>query len=236
MLQQTQVSRVLSKYEEFISAFPEWSALARASVSEVLAVWKGMGYPRRALALRKIAATVTEEHGGELPAVYEKLVALPSIGEATACSILAFAFGKPTVFIETNIRAVFIRFFFEGSESVRDREIRPLVDITLDRRNPRKWYYALMDYGVQLKKTDPSLLAKSAHYRKQSPFRGSTRELRSRILSLVASNPGISDYSIRHHVKDEPEKVTLCLSALRREGFIEKNGRGYAIAGEDIRT
>jgi A/G-specific adenine glycosylase len=134
-----------------------------------------MGYSRRALALKEIARIVIERFGGELPSDYDVLISLPSIGKATASSILAFAFGKPGVFIETNIRAVFLELFFEGSESVSDSEIIPLIEETQDTENPRKWYYALMDFGVYLKKKNRNLLKQSTLYKVQSPFRGSNR-------------------------------------------------------------
>ncbi len=230
MLQQTQVSRVLVKYPEFMSAFPDWESLARAPLSSVLEAWKGMGYARRALALKKIAGIVLDEYGGRLPGDYEALVRLPSVGKATAGSILAFAFGVPMAVIETNIRAVFIHFFFDGRDNVRDADIEPLVESTLDRRNPRKWYYALMDYGVYLKKRDRSLLGKSAHYRKQPRFRGSTRETRSRILALVSGRPGITRQAIRASLDAEQEKTNLCIDALAKEGFLVKQGRGFRIS------
>ena len=77
---------------------------------------------------------------------------LPGIGPYTAAAILTFAFNVPTVFIETNIRAVFIHTFFGDRTDVSDKEILPLIEQMLDRKDPRKWYWALMDYGVMLKK------------------------------------------------------------------------------------
>jgi A/G-specific adenine glycosylase len=104
MLQQTQVGRVIEKYEQFLSAFPDFASLALAPLREVLAIWQGLGYNRRAIALKHIAVEVMIAHNGLLPSSEEALLRMPGIGKATASSITAFAFNKPSVFIETNIR------------------------------------------------------------------------------------------------------------------------------------
>ena len=182
MLQQTQVDRVIEKYALFIVRFPDVASLAKATLKEVLEVWQGLGYSRRAISLLKLAGTILSEYQGKLPADAEELVKLPGIGRATAGCLLAFAFRKPSVFIETNIRRVFIHHFFQDGEGVRDDEIIPLVEATLDRSNPRDWYYALMDYGSQLKKEIENPNKKSAHYTRQAPFENSDRKIRGAIL------------------------------------------------------
>ncbi|NUN23224.1 MAG: A/G-specific adenine glycosylase, partial [Candidatus Jettenia caeni] len=152
MLQQTQVQRVIGKYESFIQVFPNFYSLSRAPLKMVLKEWQGLGYNRRAMALKRIAQKVIEEFGGVLPSSVDALITFPGIGRATASAISAFAFHKPTVFIETNIRRVFIHSFFHDETNIKDTEIILLVEKTLDVSNPRNWYYALMDYGVMLKK------------------------------------------------------------------------------------
>lgn len=152
MLQQTQTYRVLPKYEQFIHEFSSFHSLAAASLRDVLSVWQGLGYNRRGKLLHEASQIIVTTYGGRLPDDQHVLVTLPGIGPATAASVSSFAFNKPTVFIETNIRSVFIHSFFSNEEKVSDRQIMPLVAQTLDHRNPREWYYALMDYGVMLKK------------------------------------------------------------------------------------
>ena len=147
MLQQTQVERVAVKYREFLERFPDFESLAHAPKSEVLLAWQGLGYNRRAIALQGAAQRVIEEYGGRLPADVETLATFPGIGKATAAAICAYAFNMPVVYIETNIRRIFIHFFFQDREGVRDDEILPLVERALDRENPREWYSALMEYG-----------------------------------------------------------------------------------------
>ncbi|MEK7079017.1 MAG: A/G-specific adenine glycosylase, partial [Patescibacteria group bacterium] len=113
MLQQTQVARVMVKFPIFIDQFSNFKELATASTKDILQVWQGMGYNRRALYLKKIAEIVITQYKGKLPDDPAILDTFPGIGEATAASIVAFAFNKPLVFIETNIRRVFIHLFFE---------------------------------------------------------------------------------------------------------------------------
>ncbi|MBT8334156.1 MAG: A/G-specific adenine glycosylase, partial [Deltaproteobacteria bacterium] len=166
MLQQTQTIRVAEKFEPFITAFPDFNSLARARFAEILTVWKGLGYNRRAKYLQDIAQMVIQQYGGSLPDDPDTLRLFPGIGPATAASICAFAYNAPTVFLETNIRTVFIHFFFAEKTTVHDRDILPLVEQTLDSQRPREWYYALMDYGVMLKKTIGNLGRRSSHYTK----------------------------------------------------------------------
>lgn len=230
MLQQTQVERVIDKYHEFLRAFPDFQTLARSSPGQVITLWKGLGYNRRALALRKTVLEVTNQFNGTLPSSPEQLVTLPGIGKATAASICAFAFNRPVVFIETNIRRVFIHFFFSDRQDVHDDEILPLVEKTLVRSNPRRWYSALMDYGAMMKRTMANPNLKSAHYQRQSPFEGSRRQLRGRVLGEVIKNSGISEPLLVTLLGADPEKVREVLSSLQKEGFLKKRGRGYTFA------
>jgi A/G-specific adenine glycosylase len=230
MLQQTQVDRVTEKYLQFIKVFPDVSTLARAPLKTILKVWQGLGYNRRALALKKIAQIVAKQYNSKIPRSLDELVEFPGIGQATASEILAFAFNQPTVFIETNIRSVFIHFFFPDREDVSDDEILPLVEKTLDCSNPRKWYYALMDYGVTLKKryTNPS--RKSAHYNKQSPFNGSNRQVRGKILRFLTAKSYSSAGELSQQLNLPLGKVRSNLITLEQEGFIRRSGQRLTIA------
>ena len=229
MLQQTQVERVTTKYAEFITAFPDFTSLAHASLQEVLRVWQGMGYNRRAVALKEIAVRVIRDFNGMLPDSVDVLATLPGIGMATASSICAFAFNQPVVFIETNIRRVFIHFFFQDKQHVADRDILLLVEKTLNRRNPRTWYSALMDYGVLLKRQFPGINKKSAQYQKQSPFQGSNRQMRGKMLKTLIEGPATAA-AIARMLKIDAGQAGQLLSQLRKEGFIIKKGTRYFIA------
>lgn len=230
MLQQTQTGRVKEKYEEFITAFPDFNALAEAPLQKVLAVWQGMGYNRRAVALKELARAVVDRFGGKLPPSPEELMTLPGIGRYTASALAAFAFNKPSVLIETNIRTVFIHFFFHDRSGITDKEILPLVEKTLDREHPRDWYNALMDYGVMLKTLHPNPGRKSAHYKKQSPFMGSNRQLRGALLKALVAAPGLSEQKLLRLISAPPEKIKAALVELREEGFIKKRGRTFLVS------
>ncbi len=230
MLQQTQTERVGEKYKQFIASFPDFASLAHAPLREILRVWQGLGYNRRAVALKKAAQTVMTKFHGDLPSSPEALISLSGIGRATACAICAFAFNEPVVFIETNIRRVFIHCFFQGRQGIKDAEILPLVAKTLDTSNPRKWYFGLMDYGAMLKKQHQNPNRKSAHYQKQPPFEGSNRQIRGMILKLLTAESPLSHREIAERLGKDPERVKGNLTQLQEEGFIRKDRAGFAIA------
>ncbi len=229
MLQQTQTQRVTEKYEHFISTFPDFISLAAAPLREVIAVWQGLGYNRRALYLQRIAQQVINEHNGILPDSPDVLVDFPGIGKATAASICAFAFNKPTIFIETNIRTVFIHFFFLHEAKVHDNQLFPLIEQTVDKINPRHWYYALMDYGVMLKNKFPNPSRKSVHHTKQSKFEGSDRQIRGLILKQLADFPQLNFQQLASLIDRDEERIQKMLFDLCKEGFIKKQRQFFSI-------
>jgi len=188
MLQQTQVGRVLTKYPEFIQRFPDFKSLATAPLTDVLRIWQGMGYNRRAKYLYDSAKEIMSQYKGVLPNDIEKLESLPGIGPATAGSIACFAFNAPTIFIETNIRRSILLHFFEDVTEVSDLQVRTVVEECMKHiqksRNisPREWYWALMDYGTYLKTVVDNPNKRSKHYVKQSKFEGSDRQIRGALL------------------------------------------------------
>ncbi len=230
MLQQTQVSRVIPKYEAFMRLFPDVEALAAASLAEVLSAWSGLGYNRRAKSLKNAAETIVAEHCGRVPDTLEALTALPGIGHATAAQILAFAFGVPVPFIETNIRSVYIHEFFGDAEGIPDSAILPLVEATLDRDDPRTWYYAIMDYGTHLKATLPNPSRRSAHHAKQSKFEGSLRQVRGALLRELTVRPGQGLDALVFATGFELDRVSTALDALLAEGFLGESDGLYRIA------
>ncbi|MFX1274771.1 MAG: winged helix-turn-helix transcriptional regulator [Promethearchaeota archaeon] len=220
MLQQTQTGRVSEKYLEFKKKFPDFKTLASAPLEDVLKIWQGLGYNRRAIALKKIAEIIIEDYDGKLPEKVEILKKFPQIGHNTASSIIAFVFNKPVVFIETNIRRVYIYFFFPKKKTIDDREILPLVEKTLDVKNPKEWYYALMDYGVMLKKQHPELNKRSAHYRKQASFKGSNRQIRGKILKLLIKQSEITQMELLEKLNIDKKKLNAILTQMEKEGFL----------------
>jgi len=230
MLQQTQVERVKSKYAEFLAAFPALADLASAPLADVLKIWQGLGYNRRAIALKRCAEEIISRHGGQFPRTTEELESLPGIGPYTARAVAAFAFGTAEPLIETNIRTVFIHFYFHGRDKVSDREIMPLIAATLDRHNPREWYYALMDYGVWLKQLHTNPGRRSRHHVKQSRFEGSNRQLRSRLLRAVIASPEISAAELADQLEVLRCDVERNLAAMEQEGFLYLTNSRYAVS------
>lgn len=229
MLQQTQVPRVSIKFPAFLSRFPTLHDLAHASLTEVILAWQGLGYNRRAKYLLETARILQDDFHGTIPQDPQILVRLPGIGPATAASLIVFTYNIPLVFIETNIRRTFIHHFFSEECTIHDRDIVPLLEATLDRENPREWYYALMDYGSHLGKTIPNPNAKSVHYAMQKPFRGSDRELRGNILRMLGSGACQFDMIVQK-LNEDPSRVEKILQLLQKEGMICEDNYYWNIA------
>ncbi len=229
MLQQTQVSRVMQKFGPFVERFPDWATLASARLVEVLAQWQGLGYNRRAKFLHQCAASVMQLHHGALPADPNLLAGLPGIGRNTAGAVCAFAFNQPVVFIETNIRRVFLHFFFSDAEGIHDRELMPWIEAALDRDEPRRWYWALMDYGAVLKSQVTNPNRRSAHYTRQSPFEGSRRQIRGAVVRMFADGAARTLEQIRTNLDvAHDERLAGIVEELVVEEFLIRSGERYA--------
>lgn len=226
MLQQTQTSRVVYKFDQWMSKFPDFETLSQASVQEVLFYWQGLGYNRRGLALHDFAKRIVAEFSGIVPEDPEVLKTFKNIGPNTAGSICAFAFNKPVTFIETNIRTVFMYEFFKNQKNIEDKQLLPLIKATIDEENAREWYYALMDYGVYLKKELKVSNAASKHYTKQSKFVGSRRQVRGLIIKILSRVGEISLHELHDLVFLEFPNNMHCLENiiqdLCKDGFLEK--------------
>ncbi|MDD5040054.1 MAG: A/G-specific adenine glycosylase [Patescibacteria group bacterium] len=229
MLQQTQVPRVAKKYSEFIHAFPSIRSLANAPLKRIVRVWQGMGYNRRALSLKKLSREIVRLHHGSVPRTAEELVRLPGLGNATANAVLVYAYNEPVVFIETNIRAAFIHHFFPHRAAVADKDLAPFVAAALDRRNPRRWYSALMDYGAWVKKEFKNPGRKSAFYSRQPKFEGSNRQVRGAIIRALSARTLDLD-AVAKEAGFGKIRIQKALSELRAEGFIRRQGARYRIA------
>jgi A/G-specific adenine glycosylase len=230
MLQQTQVSRVLEKYAEWMKRFPTPEVLAAASLQEVLLVWKGLGYPRRAKYLYQIAQMVA---CGEVSlgnnVTPEYLDTLPGIGPYTARAIYTFTQNKREVFIETNIRTIFTHHFFSDKESVTDAELLLYIEKSLPENKYKEWYWALMDYGSHLKQSGVRINSRSTHYRKQTPFKGSMREVRSAVLhSLTISKNGKVTQDF-FKLPFSRQQIENALASLVSDGLIQIKRRRYTI-------
>ncbi len=234
MLQQTQVSRVEGYWRRFLEAFPTLDALAAASASDVLLLWQGLGYNRRALALKKTADWCAEHNAGKLPETDEQLQALPGVGPATAAGVMAFARNMPACYIETNVRTVFLHELFADADRVSDRELKPYVldagALAFEQVGARVWYYALLDWGAHLKTVVANPSRRSAHYARQSAFEGSHRQKRSFVLRCVlASDAGVDPADVLYRLNEseraagrepvDPDGFKAIVGELIDEGF-----------------
>lgn len=224
MLQQTQVNRVIDKFTGFITHFPDRESLAKATLTEVLEEWSGLGYNRRAKYLHDFALLTSDK---PFPMTLEELLAHKGIGKNTAAAILVYAYDQKQVFVETNIRTVMLHHFFGDAPKVSDKEILTVVKDTLPEGSWREWYWALMDYGSYLKNNGVSHLNRATAYKKQSAFKGSLRELRSTILRFLLDNGGATEGAIRGAVNDD--RYTLALKGLQKDGLVDENGGHYTI-------
>jgi len=228
MLQQTQVSRVIPYYQSFLKRFPTIQSLEKGTNREVFEAWQGLGYNRRALYLKRLAEIVNNRYDNKIPTDHNALIKLPGVGPNTAGAILAFAFNRPTVFIETNIRSVFIHEFFPRRKKISDAELLFYIEQTLDRKNPRLWYWALMDYGVMLKAKYPNPSRKSRHHLRQSPFKGSDRELRGEILHLLLQKT-YREQALEKKLDKAPGRIKKIIATLLKEKLIQKRGNFFYI-------
>jgi A/G-specific adenine glycosylase len=231
MLQQTQVKRVLPFYAKFTKRFPTAEKLAKAPLSEVLKMWSGLGYNRRAKYLHEAAKIISKDGWKEK---------LPGVGPYTKAAVDTFAFNKPNVFIETNIRTVFLHHCFhsnilQNNRTIADKELLPLVAEALKRSNmqPRDFYAALMDYGAHLKRSGVRLNVKSKHYTKQSKFEGSARQLRGAIVRELLKKPAtLAQLKQKLPVSRKLARgeLEVELARLMREGMLVKHRQVFAVS------
>ncbi len=219
-MQQTQVDRVIPKFEAFMERFPGVQDLAAASLAEVLTQWQGLGYNRRAKYLRLCALAVVEQYGGQFPQEERLLLKLPGIGPYTASALQAFAFNQPTLMIETNIRAVYIHHFFSDQTQVSDQALKPVIKQSLYTQDPRLWYSALMDYGSTLKKLLPNPSRKSKHHTKQSQFQGSSRQVRGEIIRVLSTQPALSVQELYNQLTSNVKFYDQALDQLVQESLV----------------
>jgi A/G-specific adenine glycosylase len=230
MLQQTQVERVVPKYQTFLKRFPTTKALAEAPLKDVLIAWQGLGYNRRAKALKQATEIVRSTRSGRWPSTYEELLALPGVGPYTAGAVSAFAYNKSIPIIETNIRTVYLHHFFSQETDVSEAALLAKVTATLDTNNPRAWYYALMDYGSYLKRQVGNLNHQTTSYTKQSSFSGSDRQLRGIIIRLLSTSDTVSYAKMKQATSAFSDlRLDAQLERLTKEGMIVKEGRSYQL-------
>lgn len=239
MTQQTQVSRVVPKWVGFLDTFPTPSACADAPLGDVLRMWQGLGYPRRARDLHRTATIVTERYGGALPDTLEGLLALPGIGRYTARAVLAFAFERDVGVVDTNVARVLAR---TGGERLTPSAAQRIADESVPEGYGWAWNQAMIDLGARLCRPAPKCgtcpLASSCVWhrggnigpdpavgsagvsRRQAPYAGSDRQARGRILAVLAGG-GV--------VECEPDDRIV--AGLLADGLVVIGPTGLALPG-----
>ena len=225
MLQQTQAERVVPKYNAFLKQYPTLASLGEATYRDVLLLWSGLGYNRRAKYLLDIA----ESTSGRLPKTYMELILLPGIGPYTAAAIMNFAHEKATPMIETNIRTAYLHHYFKDQCNVSDKELLKYVERTMDTDNPKEWFNALMDHGAYLKGRYGNSNIRSAHYKKQSAFKGSNREVRGAILRTLLSEKKVTALSLNKELQRNIALIEKILKTLEKEQLILRKNKSYIL-------
>jgi A/G-specific adenine glycosylase len=214
----------------FIKRFPTVRALAEAPLRDVLVLWQGLGYNRRAKALHDASRAIVANHDGKVPCDEEILRTLPGIGPYTAGAVCAFAYNTPVVILETNIRTVLLHELFPYRREVPDSELHDVVSTLLDARHAREWYWALMDYGAYLKKHGVRVNTLSKQYVKQTPFKGSLREVRGAVLKTLSRDGAHTIYTLIQKNPFTRDKLERSVASLARDGLIRKKGTRWHLA------
>jgi A/G-specific adenine glycosylase len=237
MSQQTQLLRVVPKYNAWIEKFPKIEFLANAKLSDVLQYWSGLGYNRRALNLKKTAEIIVEKYHCKFPQSEAELKSLPGIGKYTARAVLCFAFDKQITVVDTNVRKVIMTQIInlgigdvsklslaDGYSGARDfgikeHVIEDIAEQLLPKGRAYEWNQALMDYAAAVLKNEKIPIPK------QSKFTGSRRYFRGQILKLLLQNKSMSLFELgpllkKDYSENESEWLQKILEELMQEGFI----------------
>jgi A/G-specific adenine glycosylase len=241
MLQQTQVPRVLARYEPFLEQFPTAAACCASSVGDVIAAWSGLGYNRRAVNLHRCAVAVCERHGGRLPDDLESLLALPGIGPYTARAVLVFAYERDIGLVDTNAGRFVARALAGGA--LPPKEAQAVADRAVPKGLGWEWGQAVFDLGALVcTKREPSCercpISRHCAWRRaghprpdpiagsagisatQSTFDGSFRQGRGRLLARLTEGPVPTDaIAEASGWPSDPERAAQAAAALVADGL-----------------
>lgn len=250
MLQQTQVSRVLIKYREFLTAFSDIKSLAEASTSDVIKTWKGLGYNRRALFLQKTAKAIVSDYNSTFPQDIKTLISLPGVGDYTARAVLSFAFKKPVPMMDTNHRRFYQRVYF-GLETKKDKELLVLAQQVLPKKHAYDFNQALMDFGSLICKTKkptceicplkksclayPDILSeeynssqkiKKNNKKKSLPFKQTDRFIRGKIIDELRKHDDCLIKDIINIFKNfDKNRINKVIVGLEKDSLIVKENK-----------
>ncbi len=228
MLQQTQVKRVVMYYEKWISKWPSVEALASATLPEVLQMWMGLGYNNRALNLHKTARKIVDEFDGDVLQAMKQYQELPGIGKYTSQAVQIFSANADLVTVDTNIRRIFIS-EFALPITTTDKQLWSIAEACLPLGKSREWHNALMDYGALHLTAQKTGIEPKTH---QSPFEGSTRQIRAKILRCLLQKP-TSPTALEHALQLDQERLRPILEKMTREKMIIKRSNLYHLKVEN---
>jgi len=251
MLQQTQVARVIERWERFLGRFPTAAACAASATADVIDEWSGLGYNRRAVFLHRLSVAVTDEHGGSFPTDLKTLLALPGIGPYTARAVRVFAFEQPDAVLDTNVARILAR---THGRTLAAREAQELADVNLG-EDPWIWNQALLDVGagyctarnptcercpfqavcewVASDRPEPDPASGSAGVStKQSTFGGSDRQGRGKLVKALRVGPvRRADLAAAMGWPDDPERAERVADTLVRDGLVDQRDGTYRLPG-----
>ncbi len=240
MLQQTQVARVIPKYHAFLDAYPTTAACAAAPLADVLRLWQGLGYPRRARNLQLAARHVDDVHGGRFPDSLDALLALPGVGPYTARAVLAFAFERDVAVVDTNIARVLARV---AGHRLTPKQVQAAADALVPHGDGWAWNQCLMDLGATLCRPgvpqcaacplrpicawhgegdDPAIGSAGVSVA-QSRFDGSDRQARGRLIKALGEQP-LDLAAIGGVMQRSPDRAAALLDGLVADGLVVVTG------------
>ena len=224
MLQQTQTSRVVPKYEAFIQRFPTLESLVNSENVDVLQLWSGLGYNRRALWLKGAAEQI--HLLGSFPRNSKELKKIKGIGDYTSRAILIFAFNDDLATVDTNIRRIFI---YEGfaKEETKEKELFEIAEQLLPENRSREYHSALMDYGNEVLTSAKTKIKPKTI---QSKFKGSTRQHRGNIVKYLTENGSASKNQLVTNCNVPDGEIDRILLKLIKDGLIIKEEEDYFIS------
>ena len=243
MAQQTQAARAGEAWVRFLDAFPTAATLAAASPADVLRMWRGLGYNRRALNLWRAAQLIVNTHGGTVPQELGALEALPGVGPYTARAVAAIAFGLPVGAVDTNVRRVLGRIVAGDAGVLGPGAIQAVADAAVPADRPGAWTHAIMDLGATVclpRRPDcegcparqwcqyasrTSAEARPRARKATPPFPQTTRWLRGQLIDRLRAAIGDDWLAIEEPVgTHDPGAVAMALETLAREGLVELDG------------
>jgi A/G-specific adenine glycosylase len=252
MLQQTQVDRVLPKYEQWLAAFPTLDRLAEAPTGEVIRLWAPLGYNSRAVRLQAIARQCIASFEGRMPACFDELLQLTGVGRYTAGAVACFAYEQQVTFWDTNVRRVLTRIFRGPSEVLSERDMEDLAAEVLPPNDSYDWHQALMDLGATICVSrgprcdlcpamnecaahpailfQPLAVAERRGKYEAKPFETTNRYFRGRVVDALRERSPLSLADLAARLdRDDRDWLDNLVAGLERDGLVVRQGEAVSL-------